>query len=45
MQPVICEVNFTPDCDRACKYHPNFINDIFSALFMDDIEGRPVQLL
>ncbi|XP_061193529.1 tubulin--tyrosine ligase-like protein 12 [Saccostrea echinata] len=45
IQPVICEVNFCPDCDRACKYHPNFVNDIFSTLFMDDIEGRPVTKL
>ncbi|BFZ09676.1 hypothetical protein BsWGS_12715 [Bradybaena similaris] len=42
MQPKILEVNFGPDCARACKYHPSFVNDIFSVLFMDDTEGKQV---
>ncbi|CAH8586011.1 unnamed protein product [Schistosoma mattheei] len=33
--PVVCEVNFSPDCERACLYHSNFFNDIFSCLFLD----------
>ncbi|XP_018408938.1 PREDICTED: tubulin--tyrosine ligase-like protein 12 [Nanorana parkeri] len=36
MQPQILEVNFNPDCARACKYHPTFFNDIFSTLFLDE---------
>ncbi|XP_053112679.1 tubulin--tyrosine ligase-like protein 12 [Hemicordylus capensis] len=36
MQPQILEVNFNPDCDRACKYHPTFFNDVFSTLFLDE---------
>ncbi|CAI5773934.1 tubulin--tyrosine ligase 12 [Podarcis lilfordi] len=36
MQPQILEVNFNPDCDRACRYHPTFFNDVFSALFLDE---------
>ena len=38
IEPMICEVNFMPDCTRACKYHPNFYNDILNTLFMDDLE-------
>ncbi|CAL1531890.1 unnamed protein product [Lymnaea stagnalis] len=42
IQPMICEVNFSPDCARACKYHPFFVNDIFSVLFLDDTEDKHV---
>lgn len=36
MQPILLEVNFTPDCKRACNYYPNFYNDIFKNLFLND---------
>ncbi|OAD56863.1 Tubulin--tyrosine ligase-like protein 12 [Eufriesea mexicana] len=35
MQPVLLEINFSPDCKRACEYYPNFYNDIFKCLFLD----------
>lgn len=35
IQPKLLEVNWTPDCKRACEYYPNFYNDIFSLLFLD----------
>ncbi|KAG8438638.1 hypothetical protein GDO86_004993 [Hymenochirus boettgeri] len=40
MQPQILEVNFNPDCARACKYHPTFFNDLFSTLFLDEPDNR-----
>lgn len=35
MQPKLLEVNYTPDCERACNYYPDFYNDIFKLLFLD----------
>ncbi|XP_049812648.1 tubulin--tyrosine ligase-like protein 12 [Schistocerca nitens] len=40
MQPKLLEVNWTPDCKRACEYYPDFYNDIFSVLFLDDVNER-----
>ncbi|KAF9918253.1 hypothetical protein BX616_009780 [Lobosporangium transversale] len=31
-QPVIVEVNFSPDCTRACKYDPEFLNNILTVV-------------
>lgn len=36
VSPKLLEVNFSPDCVRACKYHPDFFNHIFQALFLED---------
>lgn len=35
MQPKILEINWMPDCARACKYYPEFYNDIFKLLFLN----------
>ena len=45
MQPYLCEVNFSPDQGRYVTAYPQLTDDIFSTLFCDDIEGRPVKLL
>ncbi|XP_069671690.1 tubulin--tyrosine ligase-like protein 12 [Periplaneta americana] len=36
MQPKLLEVNWTPDCQRACEYYPDFYDDIFGLLFLDE---------
>lgn len=35
IQPKLLEVNWMPDCQRACHYYPNFYNDIFSVMFLN----------
>ena len=45
MQPVLLECNFGPDNTRLVGVHADFFNDIFSTLFLYDVEGRPVTAL
>lgn len=42
MFPVLLEVNFGPDNSRLVASFPEFYNDVFSALFLHDIAGRPI---
>ncbi|XP_061389978.1 tubulin--tyrosine ligase-like protein 12 [Musca vetustissima] len=46
MQPKLLEVNWTPDCKRACDYYPDFYNDIFKLLFLNEANDevfKPLQ--
>ncbi|CAG5120050.1 unnamed protein product [Candidula unifasciata] len=42
IQPKIVDVNTNPDLTQFCKYHPSFMNEIFTVLFMDETSCKPV---
>lgn len=42
MQPKLLEVNWGPDCDRACDYYPDYFDNVFSTLFLDVVEDQNV---
>jgi tubulin--tyrosine ligase-like protein 12 len=35
-QPKILECTFSPDCKRACKFNPDFFNNVFGTLFFNE---------
>lgn len=37
LQPMILEVQWAPDCDRALKFHSTFWDDILCALFLEEV--------
>ena len=39
LEPHIIEINYQPDCTRACKFVPEYYNDIFSTLFLEQESG------
>ena len=39
LEPHIIEINYQPDCTRACKFVPEYYNDIFSTLFFEQESG------
>ena len=42
IEPMVCEVNYMPDCKRACLYHPTFFNDIFNVLFLNKLDNSNI---
>lgn len=41
MQPKLLEVNWAPDCQRACQFYPDFFNEVFAAMFLDEASSSP----
>jgi len=35
-EPRILEITFQPDCHRACEFNPDFFNEVFQCLFLNE---------
>ena len=42
IQPKLLEINYSPDCVRACRYHSNFYNHMMTVLFLDQTTDIPM---
>lgn len=42
MSPRILEINWGPDCKRACNYYPEFFDNVLAHLFLGETEGQNV---
>ncbi len=36
LEPHVIEINYQPDCTRACQFIPEFYNDLFSTLYLEN---------
>ena len=36
MQPVLVEVNYSPDLETALAFYPSFVDDLFRRLFLGE---------
>jgi tubulin--tyrosine ligase-like protein 12 len=41
MNAKVLEINFGPDCTRACNYDPHFYNVLFAVMFTNDWYQNP----
>lgn len=39
LRPYLIEINFSPDINRACKFFPTFVPDVFKTLFVGQASG------
>ncbi len=45
IQPKLLEINWGPDCERACLFYPEFFDNVFSVLYLDQTDGQNVTRL
>ncbi|GAV08466.1 hypothetical protein RvY_18149 [Ramazzottius varieornatus] len=44
VQPVLLEINYSPDCKRACDYYPDFFNHVLRYLVLNEKPQTIIEL-
>ena len=42
MRPVLLETTYSPDCRRILQEHPDFLNEVFACLVLDEVKEEEI---
>lgn len=42
LRPVLLEATYSPDCRRILQEHPDFLNEVFACLILDELNEEEI---